>query len=84
MNDVISIIFKIAIAATFAVITKYLIPYIKSKYDDVRWNRLIDMVQVAVEATEQTIHEKGEVKKEDVVIFVTNWLIPFISFILLH
>lgn len=74
MNDVTSIIVKIAVAVLLALVTKYLIPYFKTLRDDARWNRLINIVQVAVEAAEQMIHDKGEIKKEDVVKFVTEWL----------
>lgn len=74
MSDAMNILFKLALTIIFVVITNAIIPYLKSKIEDVRWARLIDMVQVAVEAAEQTIHDKGEIKKEDVLDFVTSWL----------
>lgn len=74
MNEVASLLLKVLIAVIFALITRYLIPYLKTLRDDARWSRLIDMVKVAVEAAEQTIHEDGTVKKEEVTKFVTEWL----------
>lgn len=74
MNDAMNILFKLALTIIFVVITNAIIPYLKSKIDDVRWTRLIDIVQVAVEAAEQTIHEPGPIKKEDVTMFLVNWL----------
>lgn len=74
MNEITSIIIKIVIGVLLALITRYLIPYLKTLKDGARWNRLIDMVQTAVEAAEQSIHDKGSIKKEDVTNFITNWL----------
>lgn len=74
MSETANIIVKIVLAILFAIITKYLIPYLKTLKDDARWTRLIDMVQTAVEAAEQSIHEKGAIKKEAVTKFVTDWL----------
>ena len=76
MNDVTSILFKIAIGILFALITRYLIPYLKTLRDDARWQRLIDMVQTAVEAAEQTIKTPGSgaEKKQAVLEFVMHWL----------
>lgn len=74
MNEITSIVVKILVAVLLGLITKFLIPYLKTLRDDARWNRLIDIVQVAVEAAEQMIHDKGSIKKEDVTKFVTEWL----------
>lgn len=74
MNDITSILLKIVVGLVLVLATKYIIPYLKTKRDDVRWNKLIDMVQVAVEAAEQQIKDKGSVKKEEVTKFVSNWL----------
>lgn len=74
MNDAMNILFKLALTIIFVVITNAIIPYLKSKIDDARWAKLIDIVQVAVEAAEQTIHEPGPIKKESVMMFLVNWL----------
>lgn len=76
MNDVTNIVIKIVIGLCFVLITKYLIPYLKTLRDDARWKRLIDMVQTAVEAAEQTMKDpkSGPEKKQAVLNFVSEWL----------
>ena len=74
MSETVGILFKIVLTIIFVVITNGIIPYLKSEIEDARWAKLIDIVQVAVEAAEQTIHEPGPIKKEDVTKFLTNWL----------
>ena len=76
MTDVTGIIVKIVVGICFALITKYLIPYLKTLRDDARWKRLIDMVQTAVEAAEQTMKDpkSGPEKKKEVIKFVSDWL----------
>ena len=75
-NDVTDIVVKIVVGLCFALITKFIIPYLKTLRDDARWKRLIDMVQTAVEAAEQTIKSPGSgaEKKEEVLKFVSDWL----------
>lgn len=75
-KDIADILLKIVIGISFALITKYLIPYLKTLRDDARWKRLIDMVQTAVEAAEQTMKDpkSGPEKKKAVLEFVSEWL----------
>ena len=76
MNEVTSIILKIVVSIICALITGYLIPYLKTLRDDARWQRLINMVETAVEAAEQTVKEPGSgaEKKKMVLSFVSDWL----------
>ena len=76
MTDIPDILIKIAFLVVLSIISNAIIPYLKAKYDTVRWTKLINMVQAAVEAAEQTIkgEGQGQVKKDDVLLFVTNWL----------
>lgn len=76
MNESTEIMLKIVVGICFALITKYLIPYLKTLRDDARWKRLIDMVQTAVEAAEQTMKDpkSGPEKKKAVIKFVSDWL----------
>ena len=76
MDNVSEILFRVIISIICALVTGYLVPYLKTLRDDARWQRLIDMVQTAVEAAEQTIKEpgSGKEKKEAVVKFVSEWL----------
>jgi len=76
MNDVTFMILKIVISICAALVTVYVIPYLKTLKDDKRYNALIDMVALAVRAAEQTIREEGQgaVKKERVIDFVREWM----------
>ena len=76
MEDVTFMILKIVVSVVSALIAAYLIPYIKAKIADVKYANLVEMVQVAVYAAEQTIKGSGQgkIKKEEVVLFVTDWL----------
>lgn len=75
-GEAIDILIKIVVGLCLALTTKYLIPYLKTIREDVRWQRLIDMVQTAVEAAEQTIKDpkSGKEKKKEVMKFVSEWL----------
>ena len=76
MNDYMSIIVKIVVSVLLVIISRYLIPYLKSLYDDVKWKKFLDMVYDAVDAAEQIIKEpkSGEQKKEMVVSFIKEYL----------
>ena len=76
MDEVISIILKIVVGIVLAIFTRYLIPYFKTLREDARWQRLINIVEVAVDAAEQVFKGTGQgpIKKEDVLNFVSNWL----------
>ena len=73
MNEITFMILKIVISVTAALITAYLIPFIKSQTKTKQQEELYKMIEVAVKAAEQT-YEKGETKKKDVVNFISNWL----------
>ena len=77
MKDTTEIIVKIIFSIVLILISTYLIPYLKTLRDDVRWQKLINMVEAAVNAAEQTIKEpgSGKEKKEMVVKFVTKWMV---------
>lgn len=76
MKDATEIIVKIIFSIVLILVSTYLIPYLKTLRDDVRWQKLINMVEAAVNAAEQTIKEpgSGKEKKEMVVKFVTKWM----------
>lgn len=77
MNDLTFNILKIVIAVSAALITAYLIPYIKNKLKDEKYAQLVAMVETAVRAAEQTFKGsgKGKLKKEDVLSFVHFWMV---------
>ena len=76
MNDVTFIILKLVVSVCAALVTAYLIPYIKTLRNDKRYASLLDAVEVAVRAAEQTFKESGQGarKKEEVMTFVREWM----------
>lgn len=76
MNEVTFNILKIVVSVVSALVAAYLIPFIKAKTADVKYQKLLDMVEVAVRAAEQTIKGSGQgaAKKEEVITFVTDWM----------
>lgn len=66
MNDIILNILEIAIVITVALITRYLIPWIKSHIAINENEVLIDLVNMAVMYAEQTM-TGGKVKKDAVI-----------------
>lgn len=77
MNDLTFNILKIVISVVAALIAYYLIPVLKEKVKDAKYKKLIDAVKTAVEAAEQTFKESGmgKVKKDEVIKFVTSWMV---------
>ncbi len=76
MNDITLTILKVVISVCAALITVYVVPYLKTLRSDARYSALIDMVEVAVLAAEQTVtgEKQGAVKKEQVMEFVREWM----------
>lgn len=76
MNEVTFNILKIVVSVVSALVAVYLIPFIKAKTADVKYQKLLDMVEIAVRAAEQTIKGSGQgaAKKEEVIKFVTDWM----------
>lgn len=75
MNELTFNILKIVVAVATVFISAYVIPLLKEKLNDSRYNRLLEMVEIAVRAAEQTIKADGAVKKDEVVKFVTQWML---------
>lgn len=74
MNDITFMILKIVVSVCAALMTAYAIPYLKRQMEAEIGSAVLDLIDVAVRAAEQTL-EGGKVKKEWVVEFVTRWLI---------
>lgn len=76
MNDFTFILLKIVVSVCSVLIAVYLIPYLKNKLHEDKYEQLIAIIDVAVKAAEQTIKGSGmgNVKKENVMIFVNNWM----------
>lgn len=76
MNDITFIILKVVVSICAALVTVYLIPYLKTLRQDRRYASLLDMVEIAVRAAEQTYKESGQGarKKEEVMTFVREWM----------
>lgn len=75
MNDITFIILKVVVSICAALVTVYLIPYLKTLRQDRRYASLLDMVEIAVRAAEQSLKaETGEFKKSEVLAYVCHWL----------
>lgn len=76
MEDITMMILKIVVSVCAALITVYVVPYLKTLRQDKRYASLMDMVEVAVKAAEQTIKEpgQGDYKKAEVIAFVSDWM----------
>lgn len=75
MNDLTFNILKIVITIATVVLSAVVIPLLKEKLTDSRYQRLLEMVEIAVRAAEQTIGSgQGAIKKDEVVKFVTEWM----------
>ena len=76
MNDITFNILKIIFSVCIALVTAYLIPYIKSMCEDKKYKALVDMVAVAVRAAEQTFRQSGQgaQKKEEVINFISEYM----------
>lgn len=77
MNDVTFIILKIVVSVVAALVSAFVIPLLKEKLQDIKYKRLLEMVEVGVLAAEQTIKGSGQgaVKKDEVINFVTAWML---------
>ena len=75
MNDLTFNILKIVVSACAVLIAYYAIPYVKNKIKSDKYAELLAIIDVAVRAAEQTIKGSGmgALKKDNVVIFVTEW-----------
>lgn len=77
MGDITFIILKIVVSVVFALLSAFVIPLLKEKLQDMKYQRLLEMVKVGVRAAEQTIKGSGlgHVKKDEVINFVTAWML---------
>ena len=73
MDELTFMILKVIVSIATALITVYLIPYIKSQTKNKQQEELLAMVDVAVKAAEQSI-KNGQTKKLEATEFVTKWL----------
>ena len=76
ISDTMIGLFRIVASVCAVLVTYWVIPWIKSKMNNEKLAQLESIVDVAVRAAEQTItgSGKGEVKKDQVVNFVSTWL----------
>lgn len=76
MNDLTFNILKIVVSVVMALIAYYAIPYIKRRIESDKYKELLEMIDIAVQAAEQSIKGKGmgTLKKENVTTFIKSWL----------
>lgn len=76
MSEVTFAILKIVISVCAALVTAYVLPYIKTLREDTRYAGMLDMIGLAVKAAEQQITASGQgaAKKARVLEFMREWL----------
>ena len=76
MNEITLTITRCIVAIVAALISAYVIPYIKRLSQKEEYQRIVEMIETAVYAAEQTIKGdgKGKEKKEIVVQYACEWL----------
>ena len=76
MNDVTFIILKTVLAICSALITGYLLPYLKTKFQNEKYTKVEKIITTAVKAVEQTLSDPGmgEKKKEVVFSYMYHWM----------
>ena len=76
MSDLTFNILKIVVSVSTVFISLYVIPLLKEKLSEAKCQRLLEMVEIAVRAAEQTIKGSGQgaVKKEQVLESVSFWM----------
>lgn len=76
MNDLTFNILKIVISVAIALITTYLVPFLKEKFKEAKNKELTQAIEIAVRAAEQTFKESGmgKAKKDDVLNYILAWL----------
>ena len=72
MEEASFLIMKLVVSVSVALITAFLIPYLKTKINRETQERITEVVSVAVQAAEQTM-QGGQIKKEAVMDYVTRW-----------
>lgn len=75
-NDIMLLVVKVVLAVVAALVTRYVIPALKSYVEKHRNDEIFGLIETAVRAAEQTItgSDKGTIKKEQVTELVTKWL----------
>ncbi len=75
MNELTFNILKIVLSVASALIAVYLVPLIRTKIKDAKYQQLLEMVDIAVRATEQAMgSEFGSIKKVDVIKYAHEWM----------
>lgn len=77
MNEVIFNILRIVLSICSALVAAYLVPYIRNELKKDKYEKLLEIIEVAVKAAEQTIKGSGmgKIKKENVIDFVSIWML---------
>lgn len=76
MNDTAFVFLKIIISMCAALLTVWIIPYIQTLKENMKFSKFLEMIDLMVKAAEQTIREsgKGRIKKDKVTEFLEEYL----------
>lgn len=76
MNEILFELLVALVAIAVTIFVRYVAPYFKYQIEDSKYAGLLEIIDVAVRAAEQTLQRSGAgaEKKKRVVAFVTTWL----------
>lgn len=77
MDEFTFTLLKVVISVCAALISVYLIPYLRAKLTDAKYENILSVVDTAVRAAEQVFRrgeKQGPIKKAEVLKFMHEWL----------
>ena len=75
MSQITFEVLKIIVSICAAGIAVYLLPYLKTLREDKKYDKIVEMIEVAVRAAEQTMKDDaGALKKSEVLASVSKWM----------
>lgn len=76
MNEILFDLLLCIISLLSILFAKYMIPYVKARIEESEYANLLEIIDIAVRAMEQTLQKSGmgAEKKKRVIAFVSSWL----------
>jgi LL-H family phage holin len=75
MNDILFEILRMVVVVAIILLTRYVVPYLKTKIEESKNKWLLAWVETAVKSAQQSIDDTGEEKKAIVTKFLKEMLI---------
>lgn len=76
MSEMLYNVVTVVVMVAITIIVRYAVPWLKLQIEESQYAQVIEVVEEAVRAAEQTIRKSGQgtIKKERVVEFLHTWL----------